>query len=558
MYVRYMLRTLAFVPCLLACMLELLLILDVLSLLDYRYLYNHCPGPEWNIICRGCCEYDVIRCKCPLQGTPVGYAVPCCRNAITECDPCIIHPGLRCPPADQQRVSTRGPASLSVVTPAFATSPMNLNNTLTEEDKDRDRAKNTGRCNGTDGEKPFSKTKEKGHKNITGENDSVGGGEISTEHDNKTAVDSRDKVDSEGTNNSLNTVKMKEPGTGKPPEKNKGSPDTNFETEKTDITEIVVIKDKGQVEKERKEEQVNGKRGSNKVGLNDSKVGTNIIAEGDDAAKGVELEMTKNHTVIRDTKDTQKENNTKGSAEPGKKILPTGVDITQYRAGSEENGKAKDKKDPAEKSRHEVEGVSGNKEKENKVNQSFTVCGKHPTFDPERPAEAHWPWLAAIYRRFTNRAGTKVTKADGQAGSPKVDFEAGTGSYDGAAKWQLVCSGALVNQKRVLVAAHCVIELGKVYPLDAAELKVVVGKHSWDDRREDKGPQHLRVASVVVHPNYDPHVLDSDIAVVKLLDKAKVSEKVLPLCLSDLSAREGEGRARSPCRRGSLRAAVRP
>ncbi|KAK1888500.1 Inactive serine protease PAMR1 [Dissostichus eleginoides] len=60
---------------------------------DYRYLYNHCPGPEWNVMCRGCCEYDVIRCKCPIQGTPVGYAVPCCRNAINECDPCIIHPG---------------------------------------------------------------------------------------------------------------------------------------------------------------------------------------------------------------------------------------------------------------------------------------------------------------------------------------------------------------------------------------------------------------------------------------------------------------------------------
>lgn len=47
-------------------------------------------------MCRGCCEYDVIRCKCPLQGTPVGYAVPCCRNAINECDPCIIHPGIWC------------------------------------------------------------------------------------------------------------------------------------------------------------------------------------------------------------------------------------------------------------------------------------------------------------------------------------------------------------------------------------------------------------------------------------------------------------------------------
>lgn len=46
------------------------------------------------------------------------------------------------------------------------------------------------------------------------------------------------------------------------------------------------------------------------------------------------------------------------------------------------------------------------------------------------------------------------------------------------------------------------------------------------------------MASAVVHPNYDPHVLDSDIAVVKLLDKAKVGEKVLPLCLSDSQGEE--------------------
>lgn len=65
----------------------------VLCLLDYRFLYNYCPGPEWSVMCRGCCEYDVIHCKCPLQGYPVGYAVPCCRNAANECDPCIIHPG---------------------------------------------------------------------------------------------------------------------------------------------------------------------------------------------------------------------------------------------------------------------------------------------------------------------------------------------------------------------------------------------------------------------------------------------------------------------------------
>ncbi|KAI3371496.1 hypothetical protein L3Q82_024081, partial [Scortum barcoo] len=166
------------------------------------------------------------------------------------------------------------------------------------------------------------------------------------------------------------------------------------------------------------------------------------------------------------------------------------------------------------------------------------VCGKYPAFDPERPAEAHWPWLAAIYRLSANGAETKVTKADSQSGSLKKDDGAGAGNLNQASDWQLVCSGALVNQRSVVVAAHCVTELGKVYPLDAAKIKVVVGKHYRDDHRESKGLQQLRVASIVVHPNYDPLILDSDMAVVKLLDKARIGEKVLPICLSDSQGEE--------------------
>lgn len=126
---------------------------------------------------------------------------------------------------------------------------------------------------------------------------------------------------------------------------------------------------------------------------------------------------------------------------------------------------------------------------------SLLVCGKHPNFDPERPADSHWPWLAAIYRRSNNRAEKKVTGGDSQSGSLKTGGGAGSAMLDLESDWQLVCSGALVNQRSVVVAAHCVTELGKVYPLETAMLKVVVGKHFRDDQREDKSPQQLRVSS---------------------------------------------------------------
>lgn len=633
------------------------------------------------------------------------------------------------------------------------TSPVciKVNNTLNEAEKDK--AKEKGTETDIYSNKDISKPKEKEEENTTRENESVAGKDVNTERENTTTVDREDKYNgttpgktvvegrNEGELDERNTGPEKPSGGGednvtskspdnsldymveeKEPKQPERKEDTNFDKGKTDVTEIPVIKDKGQEESERKEKQVNGKRDPDKVGPNDTKLRT-VISEGENTVEIPELEMTKNNTVSHDTKSTSKENNTIGSLPPGRKIIPTHVNITLYRA---ESGKPKEKsttakdekeKDSTEKTKEEVEREQKEKEKEREreANQSFTekscpplprlyhgyhqvvpglepetvefkcnhsyalsgdvrrtcqpdgtwsgkqplciracrepkvselvkqkvlppqvpsrktpvhklyssvmgqqpqlhsptkvplvlsqlpqgfhqlythieyecasqyyhhfgsprrtclktgkwsgrhvscspVCGKHPTFDTKRPEEAHWPWLAAIYRRSTKGTETKVTKADSQAGSLKKDGGAGTGKHNQAFDWQLVCSAALVNQRVLVVAAHCVTDLGKVFPLDTATIKVVVGKHYRDDDRETKGLQHLRVASIVIHPNYDPNILDSDIAVIKLLDKARIGEKVLPLCLSenqeeDLTSTQGLVTGWSPMAESNL------
>ncbi|NXG50735.1 PAMR1 protease, partial [Psilopogon haemacephalus] len=138
------------------------------------------------------------------------------------------------------------------------------------------------------------------------------------------------------------------------------------------------------------------------------------------------------------------------------------------------------------------------------------ICGKAENVTLQQVVTPiRWPWQAAIYRL---------------ANGVKNSLQKGS--------WILICSGALVNERTVVVAAHCVTDLGKAIVLKAAELKVVLGKFYRDDDRDEKSIQNLRISAIIVHPNYDPILLDSDIAIIKLLDKARISSRVQPICLS--------------------------
>ncbi|XP_074005461.1 inactive serine protease PAMR1 isoform X3 [Numenius arquata] len=139
------------------------------------------------------------------------------------------------------------------------------------------------------------------------------------------------------------------------------------------------------------------------------------------------------------------------------------------------------------------------------------ICGKAENITLHKTVTStRWPWQAAIYRTANGVKENSLRKG----------------------AWILICSGALVNERTVVVAAHCVTDLGKTIVLKTAELKVVLGKFYRDDDRDEKTIQNLRISAIIVHPNYDPILLDSDIAIIKLLDKARISSRVQPICLS--------------------------
>ncbi|NXA62618.1 PAMR1 protease, partial [Mohoua ochrocephala] len=139
------------------------------------------------------------------------------------------------------------------------------------------------------------------------------------------------------------------------------------------------------------------------------------------------------------------------------------------------------------------------------------ICGKAENITLQKAVTStRWPWQAAIYRTANGVKENSLRKG----------------------AWILICSGALVNERTVVVAAHCVTDLGKTIVLKTAELKVVLGKFYRDDDRDEKAIQNLRISAIIVHPNYDPILLDSDIAIIKLLDKARISSRVQPICLS--------------------------
>ncbi|XP_051234872.1 uncharacterized protein pamr1a isoform X1 [Dicentrarchus labrax] len=160
------------------------------------------------------------------------------------------------------------------------------------------------------------------------------------------------------------------------------------------------------------------------------------------------------------------------------------------------------------------------------------VCGKFDTFSLHNLKDTQWPWHAAIYIRSPPDHTASTQRPRGLTTSIQQ------GASEESTFWYLACSGALLTQHSVLVPAQCVVDKDMQQTLHPAQVKVVIGMRYQTSKDRPKSLHHLRqVSDILVHPNFY-FAPDSDVAVLKLKDKAKISESVLPVCLPKVQGGE--------------------
>lgn len=117
----------------------------------------------------------------------------------------------------------------------------------------------------------------------------------------------------------------------------------------------------------------------------------------------------------------------------------------------------------------------------------LTVCGKVNTSRAHDLSDTQWPWHAAIYIRSPPDHTPNTHRPRGTTTSVQQ------GASEESTFWSLACSGALLTQRSVLVAAQCVVDKNKLQTLHPAHVKVVIGRKHQGSSSRLKGLHHLRV-----------------------------------------------------------------
>nr|XP_054491430.1 inactive serine protease PAMR1 isoform X4 [Agelaius phoeniceus] len=448
---------------------------------EYTVINENCPGAEWNIMCRECCEYDQIECICPGQKERVGYTIPCCRNEDNECDSCLIHPGctifenckscrngswggtlddfyikgIYC--AECRAGWYGGDCMTCSSSPCLHDGTCILDKSSTY--KCACLAGYTGnRCENFLEEKNCSDPGGplNGYRRVVEDTGLLNGryakiGTVIAFFCNNSYVLS---------GNEQRTCQDDGEWSGKQPICIKACREPKI----SDLVRQKVLP----------------------MQVQSRETPLHQLYSSAFSKQKLQIYPTKKPALPF------------GELPPGYQHLHTQLQyecVSPFyrRLGSSRRTCLKTGK------------WSG------RAPVCIPICGKAENITLKKAVTSmRWPWQAAIYRTASGVKENSLRKG----------------------AWILICSGALVNERTVVVAAHCVTDLGKTIVLKTAELKVVLGKFYRDDDRDEKTIQNLRISAIIVHPNYDPILLDSDIAVIKLLDKARISSRVQPICLS--------------------------
>ncbi|XP_054259697.1 venom protease-like [Macrosteles quadrilineatus] len=117
-------------------------------------------------------------------------------------------------------------------------------------------------------------------------------------------------------------------------------------------------------------------------------------------------------------------------------------------------------------------------------------------------ALGEWPWIAALGYTSSSRAGL-----------------------------QWLCGGALVTNRHVITAAHCV-----VIPQDKTLSVVRLGDLDLEEGVVDgASPVEVDVDRAIPHPNYRSSGKTDDIAVVRLKTQVQFNDFIQPICLPSTS-----------------------